>query len=63
MFFNESTRQWEAHPDCTCGRKWRCICQRLRPLDKDGVPIYTVEAWDEWHSNPWPLVTRAKGGR
>lgn len=48
MFWNESKRQYEPHPDCTCGcfEEWAlrginrpCHCRFLRPLDSFGQPI------------------------
>lgn len=47
MFWSESKREWQPHPDCTCGQaddwkrgKYRhCRCHFLRPLGMDGKPV------------------------
>lgn len=50
-YWNETTRQWTKHPDCTCGQHpedrriasesvaWICICSNLRMLGAMGRPI------------------------
>ena len=44
MFFNQTAKRWEKHPDCRCngpigGPTDICVCLGLRPLDEQGRPI------------------------
>lgn len=38
MWWNETARRWERHPDCRCDLN-PCVCSWLRPLDQNGRPI------------------------
>lgn len=53
MWWDEATRTYRKHPDCTCDQT-PCVCRWLRPLNQFGVPMPcpVIDALREHHGDP-----------